>query len=243
MSRVADGGTFWRNPGWPNPAWIYTNAPALSHPGYRLSEMMAPNVPPMRLQAPGRAAGSIPSLGYLGQNPTTTMADPVFKDVNGAVITQAVCGSVYSLTIPGWEGKTVYAVQTKNGAPQFSGPFPIPMSNYASNCAHDPGTYQFTAFDPNNKAVIGSTVFTVLPAAATTPASSTGTTPASTTASSSTSSSPTTAGQTNSIPPAPGDIVIGGFDVTTFFSSLTAPWLIAGGIVLLFLLTSGGRRR
>lgn len=131
-------------------------------------------------------------------------------DVNGNPITSAVCGSVYNMTIPGWEGRSPYILQTKNGASQFSGTMPIPMKNYSSVCQQDEGSYQLQAFDPTSGALIGQTNFTVLPA-----------TSASTAASSTAATGATIAPATG----APG-----------FFSTLTTTqWVVlaAVGIVLL----------
>lgn len=226
-----DGGTWWRSPGWPTPAWIMGNAPYLSHAGYKVSEMLRPNIPPMEMRSPGprglglmvnpvdsgstgplpfqnwggavyTSAGGGPVIspsggGGLPAPPAATPApsqqtqtsNPVFYDQNQNVITSAICGAVYSMTVPGYEGKTLFVQQTKNGAPQFSGNLQIPMTNYASKCQQDEGSYQISVHDPASGALIGATTFTVLPAAVssaagtavtTAPGSSTGTTGATT---------------------------------------------------------------
>lgn len=231
MSTAPGGGTWWRSEGWPIPVWIHSNAPYLSHAGHKVSEMMAPNVPPFEMRAPGprkglgalepmqpingstpagptpvtQSAGAVPAA-----TPTPQSSQPVFTDTSGKPITSAVCGSIYNMTIPGWEGRSPYILQTKNGAPQFSGTMLMPMGNYASHCNQDEGSYQLQAFDPTSGALIGQTNFTVLPA---------------TSASTAPSSTATTGATTSPATGLPG-----------FFSTLTtAQWLLiaAVGIVLL----------
>lgn len=238
------GGTWWRSPGWPIPAWVHTNAPYLSHAGYRLGEMMAPNVPPIEMRSPGPRSGlglimqtvsdggvtgaeALPAqfyqsgpggAGYVsggggggglpavsqsaGQTSTTVQtSNPVFLDTGGNVITSAVCGSIYSMTVPGYEHQTLYIVQTKNGAPSFSGNMAIPMPNYASVCNQDEGNYQLQAFDPLSGTLIGQTTFTVLPAAVPT---TTTAPPAAAIAPASSSAGPATSGPGTTALPAPG---------------------------------------
>src|SRR5215475_1075664 len=67
------------------------------------------------------------------------------------------------MTVPGYEGQRLMIVQTKNGAPSFSGPVQIPMGNYPSKCNQDEGTYFVQAFTLAG-ALLGGTTFTVLPA-------------------------------------------------------------------------------
>src|SRR5215813_1410045 len=64
--------------------------------------------------------GGLPAVGTPGLPPgATSQVNPVFFDVRGNVITQATCGDIYSMTVPGYEGQTLNIVQTKNGALQF----------------------------------------------------------------------------------------------------------------------------
>lgn len=177
------GGTWWRSPGWPIPVWVYTNAPYLSHSGYKVAEMMAPSVPPYenrvgprntsmnglgQMYIPPKSTqsnGATPSAqtsGPIIMNPTAGTT-PVFKDPSGNVITSAPCGSQYSMTVPGLEGQTVYIVQTKNGAPSFSGNMTMPMPAYSSICNQDEGTYNVQAFDSTSGSLLGQTQFTVTP--------------------------------------------------------------------------------
>jgi hypothetical protein len=100
---------------------------------------------------------------------TTTAANPIFYDVNGNIITHAVCGSVYSMSVPGFEGQQLHIVQTKDGRPQFSGTMDIPMANYASKCLQDEGSYNLQAFTLSGQ-LLGSTNFVVLPAQPSQPA-------------------------------------------------------------------------
>src|SRR5215475_7870802 len=67
------------------------------------------------------------------------------------------------MTVPGYEGQRLMIVQTRNGAPSFSGPVQIPMGNYPSKCNQDEGTYFVQAFTLAG-ALLGGTTFTVLPA-------------------------------------------------------------------------------
>src|SRR5215467_10036964 len=163
-SPAPGGGTWWRSPGWPIPVWIHSNAPYLSHAGHKLTEMLAPNIPPMEMRSPGPRKGLAaaaplvtpngqPSAGTVpAATPTPGTSQPVFTDTNNNPITSAVCGSIYNMTVPGWEGRSPFIVQTKNGATSFSGQLPVPMKNYASQCAQDEGSYQLQAFDPTSGA-------------------------------------------------------------------------------------------
>src|SRR5215475_2218345 len=210
MSRIADGATWWRHPGWPNPAWVYDNVDHLCATPYKLGEMMAPSTPPMELRSPSVASPSVnwnngglagmgfiattpsgqvmngtapmPSFfgGSIAPNPLTgsvpsaagtappvmgipSATNPVFYDNSGMVITSAICGSIYNMTVPGYEGQQLVITQTKNGTPSFSGPMQIPMLNYPSKCNQDEGTYDVQAFTLAG-ALLGGTTFTVLPA-------------------------------------------------------------------------------
>jgi hypothetical protein len=89
--------------------------------------------------------------------------NPVFYDTQGNIIASAVCGSTYNMTVPGFDGQTLMIVQTKNGAPNFSGPLLMPVRNYGSTCGQDEGTYNVQAFTQPGT-LLGSTTFVVLPA-------------------------------------------------------------------------------
>lgn len=283
-----DGGTWWRSPGWPIPAWIHGNAPYLAnHAGLKVSEMLCPNVPPMEMRAPGPRQG----LGFIVTSPGTSQqingggytsagggpvimpqaysaplpltgstpagtpvtaplappkmptggggiapVQPIWFDTNNNIITSAVCGSIYSMTLPGYEGKTVYVIQTKNGAQQFAGSMAIPMSNYASKCNQDEGYYQLSAYEPTSGNLIGQGSFTVLPAGtASTAASSTGTTgatvPAATPGMVPTAPAPAAAvGMTATVPaPAPTT-------TTSVLSNLSGvDWILIGAVVVALL--------
>ena len=203
---IAVGGTWWRSPGWPNPAWVYDNADHLCATQYKLGEMLAPNTPPIEMRSPGAKSGlaglglmvtpsgvyqnggtapSFLTMGTPGANPTNVVqpgtltnpymppipmttpmgtTNPVFYDTNGNVITQAVCGSVYGMTVPGYGGQVLHIVQTKNGAPQINAQMQMPTPNYASVCNQDEGTYFVQAFTQSGQ-LLGGTTFNVLPSA------------------------------------------------------------------------------
>jgi hypothetical protein len=161
------------------------------------------------------------------------IVNPVWFDTNNNQITSAVCGSIYSMTVPGFEGKTLFAVQTKNGAPQFSGNMQIPMSNYASQCNQDEGSYQLSVYDPTSHSLIGQGSFTVLPAGSvSTVPSSTGTTGATTpvapiTPAPSTPTPSVPAAITTTPAPAP---------TTSIFSNLTGvDWILIAAVVFAIL--------
>ena len=241
MFMSANGGTFWRSvPGWPIPVWIHTNAPYLSHAGYRVSEMLAPNIPPYEMRAPARTSSVSNGLHGLGQ---ATSAPVFFSDIADRPVTSVICGEIYNLHVPGWDGGSVYLIQTKDGRPQFSGLFPVPMLNYQSNCLNDPGTYVAQVFDPasGNQNLIGTATLTVHPKPGTT------TTPTTTTTTTTPTHVTSTSSATSATTPATGGIVTQTplpTTMTDFFSQLgTTGWLIVGGVVLvlLFGMQSGGR--
>lgn len=180
MNSAPGGGTWWRSPGWPIPVWVHANAPYLSNTYCKMAEMLGPSTPPVSMvPAVSQASFATRQLGaaMTSNGGTATpapqlpaqgpQATPTLLDVNGNVITSAVCGSQYSLAIPSWGNKQVYIMQTKNGSPQFSGLMTMPMSAYNSICNQDEGTYVLQAFDPVNGALIGGTTYTILPAGST----------------------------------------------------------------------------
>lgn len=232
MSGTYSGGTWWRSPGWPNPHWVYGNATALSHPYYLVQQSAMLNVPPVALKAIGGAqtAPPTPVNGTGGGTPAipstaahtparcpslgAPAASMIWSDANGNAVSSVVCGSTYSMTIPGMEGQQIYLVQQKDGSPQFSGNFSIPMSNYQSICPQDVGTYTASAYSLADGSLIAQGTFQVLPQGSTsTGTASTPAVPGATTATGSTLS------------------VIEGM-----FSNLTASdWLlIAAGLLVLF---------
>jgi len=192
----------------------------------------------------GGGGTMVPSSSYAPGPIAIPLANPVFFDVNGNVITQAVCGSVYSMTVPGYEGQWLMIVQTKNGAPSFTGPMLMPMSNYASKCSQDEGSYNVQAFTQAGQ-LLGSTTFVVLPAASspgTGPSglppltSATGTPPASTARP---AAAPGTTSSTSALPATSvtAPPVTSAAAAPSFLSSLsTTDWLllVVLGVVVLY---------
>jgi hypothetical protein len=131
-------------------------------PGMSQSFFAAPTGPTGPV-TPGGGGGS-PLIAPAQPAQAGQSVNPVFFDVNGNVITQATCGQIYSMTVPGYEGQVLQIVQTKNGAPSFTGPMRMPMGNYASKCSQDEGSYTVQAFTLAGQ-MLGSTNFTVLPSA------------------------------------------------------------------------------
>jgi hypothetical protein len=84
---------------------------------------------------------------------------PQFQDVNGNIISSIACGQPYVFDVPGYS--SVNLVLLKNGAPDFSGGFNVPMPPYTANCMTDPGVYQATAYDQVSGANLGTVTFTV----------------------------------------------------------------------------------
>jgi len=113
----------------------------------------------------GGGGGGIAPVAPASPAQAAGMVNPVFFDVSGNLITHAVCGSIYSFTVPGYEGQVVHIVQTKNGAPSVSAPLKMPVPNYASKCNQDEGTYVVQAFTLVGD-LLGGTTFNVLPAPA-----------------------------------------------------------------------------
>lgn len=62
-----------------------------------------------------------------------------FLNAAGQAITQTTCGETIGFDVPGFS--EVWLVQTKDGEPQFNGPFHVPMQPYQLNCATDAGQY------------------------------------------------------------------------------------------------------
>ena len=149
---------------WPTvPAWIYGNPGYLTHPSSKLTEMLAPTNQPTRMvQWQGR--GSLGAWRRSASLGLTASGPPVLTDPSGQPISSAVCGSPYGFTVPGYEGAQVYIIQTKNGQPQYSGLFSVPMAPYTGVCGQDEGTYQLTAYDPTSGQSLGQVQFQVLPA-------------------------------------------------------------------------------
>ena len=157
---------------WPTiPSWLYGTPKYLMFPSTKLAEMLAPGNQPTRLV---QWSGS-PSLGAVMRSPVRGLAGlgatgpgPVFTDPSGNPIASAVCGAPYGFTVPPYEQANggpgqVYIIQTKNGAPQFSGMFAVPMAPYTSLCNQDVGSYQLEAFDPFTGNHIGDVAFQVVP--------------------------------------------------------------------------------
>lgn len=233
------GGTWWRSPGWPTPHWVIDNAGALStvdqNTRAKLGEMCMPsNVAPARLFNNGASNGTLGALNVVVGDSTgtgtqsagvvitspTPNAQLQWTDANGKVINSAVCGTAYNMTIPGLEGHSIYLVQSKNGSPQFSGTFPLPMSNYQSVCNQDEGTYTASAYSLVDGSLIASGSFTVLPQGSSAITGATGTTT-----------------------PVPGATTSTGASVVNFLDQLsTTDWLLIGGLAVVILMGSGGRR-
>jgi len=62
-----------------------------------------------------------------------------FLNAAGQAITEATCGDTIGFDVAGFS--EVWLVQTKNGEPQWNGPFNVPMQPYQLNCATDTGEY------------------------------------------------------------------------------------------------------
>lgn len=190
---------------------------------YRSSLGASPETAQSIANAMANASGTI----ITPATPGGTMAQaavpqstPKWFDSNGNTITSAACGQAYGFTIPGFEGRQVYLVQTKNGQAQFSGLFSIPMASYSSICNQDEGNYVATAYDPATGQQIGSGAFTVSPSGANPAAASqpviTGV-----------PLSPGTTAQP--VQAAPGVMT----DITSFLSGVTMnEWLAIGGVAL-----------
>lgn len=90
---------------------------------------------------------------------------PTYKNVNGQVITDIVCGQTITFDVPGYN--RVWLSQLHNGALAHDGPFDVPMPPYIVNCQNETGIYEIAVYeigagDVKGK-LIGQTTFTVLP--------------------------------------------------------------------------------
>jgi len=88
-----------------------------------------------------------------------------FLDTNGQPISQAVCGDTIGFDVPGFS--EIWLIQTKDGEPQFNGPFNVPMQAYQLNCSTDAGHYIAAAYQrassgPDPGPLIGSAELIVL---------------------------------------------------------------------------------
>lgn len=92
---------------------------------------------------------------------------PTFYDMQGNVITGAVCGSSMTFDVPGY--KRVWMSQLKNGVLNYDGPFNLPMPPYVLNCSTDVGDYDIAVYEIDTNDVkgklIGQTKFTIHPQA------------------------------------------------------------------------------
>lgn len=88
---------------------------------------------------------------------------PVFRDMQGRAITEALCGSSATFDVPGY--KQVWMSQLKDKQLHFDGPFNVPMPAYIFSCTNDIGVYDIAVYeiDANGQKgkLIGQTAFTV----------------------------------------------------------------------------------
>jgi hypothetical protein len=159
-------------------------------------------------------------------------SNPVFLDPRGNPIQSAVCGSQYSMTVPGFEGQQLFISQMKNGAQQFAGQMSIPMSLYTSVCNQDEGSYQTTAYTLDGS-LLGSTTFTVQPGAASA-------TPAAPGGAPSAAPPPGTTSAVSPLPVVPAPTTT--TTVGSFFSSLTTTeWILLAAVGLIIINQTGKR--
>jgi hypothetical protein len=91
---------------------------------------------------------------------------PIYRDINGRVITDIVCGGSITFDVPGYN--RVWLSQLKNGQLIFDAPFDVPMPPYILNCQNETGQYEIAVYklvSPGDikGELIGQTTFTVLP--------------------------------------------------------------------------------
>jgi hypothetical protein len=95
----------------------------------------------------------------------TSKGSPVFKNMQGQPIIDALCGSSATFDVPGY--KRVWLSQLKNKVLNFDGPFDLPMPAYVFSCTNDIGVYDIAVYEIDANDVkgtlIGQTTFTVHP--------------------------------------------------------------------------------
>jgi hypothetical protein len=96
----------------------------------------------------------------------TRNAGPIYRDINGRIITDIVCGNSITFDVPGYN--KVWLSQLRNGQLVFDGPFDVPMPPYIVNCQNETGVYDIAVYKlvtpgDTKGELIGTTTFTVLP--------------------------------------------------------------------------------
>lgn len=96
----------------------------------------------------------------------TRNAGPIYRDINGRIIKDIVCGSTITFDVPGYN--RVWLSQLKNGQLIFDAPFDVPMPPYILNCQNETGQYEIAVYKLESPGdikgeLIGQTTFTVLP--------------------------------------------------------------------------------
>jgi len=96
---------------------------------------------------------------------STSKGVPAFRDINGQVITQIMCGNTITFEVSGYT--RVWLQRLKNGQLDYDAPFDLPMPPYILSCVNDTGVYDVAVYeiDANETKgkLIGQTKITVTP--------------------------------------------------------------------------------